>query len=69
MKTATIGADHMNGKFIYVFDENAKDALIKAGFVMLKNDEESSLFIFIVDDSIHFDFSGIEYVVSDTLTF
>lgn len=69
MKTATTGADEMNLQFIYVFDTPVRDAMLKAGFMMLKNDEDSSLFIFVADESIDFDFSDITYYTSNTLTF
>jgi len=65
----TTGVDTMNGQFVYVFDAKDRDALLKAGFVMLKNDEDSSVFVFGVDESIGFDFSNMVYVTSDTLTF
>lgn len=69
MKTATTGADEMNAQFIYVFDASVRDAMLKAGFMMLKNDEDSSLFIFRADESVDFDFSDITYYASNTLTF
>lgn len=57
--------------FIYIFDTAARDRLLEAGFLMLKKDEENSIFIFANDDTERFSALRPEfsYVLSDTLTF
>ena len=59
----------MNNQFIYVFDERDRDTLLKAGFLMLKDDTESSLFIFASDDNLQYVLDGMNYATSNTLTF
>ena len=66
-KTETTGVDRV--KFIYVFDAQAKSALINAGFVLLKEDSDSSVYIFQFDGNIAFDKDNISYFLSNTLTF
>ncbi len=58
-------------KFIYVFDSAARDALVKAGFLLLKTDEENSMYVFSLGDALNFDAMQCEfsYITSDTLTF
>ena len=36
-----------NGKFIYVFDTDSRDKLLRAGYTMLAKDERSNIFIFL----------------------
>lgn len=58
-------------KFIYVFDTAAKDCLLQAGFLLLKADEQNSIYVFSMDDTIRFAelAVGFSYVTSNTLTF
>ena len=56
-------------RFIYVFDEAAKSRLLEAGFVLLKEDTDNSVYIFHFDGSISFAYDDIGYVMSDTLSF
>ena len=55
-------------QFIYVFDEASRDELLKAGFVMLKADEASGCYVFAYDRKTTY-CDGIEYILSNTLTF
>lgn len=58
-------------KFIYVFDTAARDNLIAAGFLLLKQDERNGMWVFSLDNSIVFDLHSAEfsYITSNTLTF
>lgn len=64
-----IGADTMHNQFIYVFDERDRDTLLAAGFYMLKEDTENSLFIFASDEGLQDVLDGMNYATSNTLTF
>ena len=59
------------GKFIYVFDAAARDELSQAGFLLLKEDERNSIWVFANDASRKFDLerADVSYIESDTLTF
>lgn len=59
----------MNSQFIYVFDAKDRDRLLNDGFMLLKSDDDGSLFIFAADDSEDYDFGDMSYVMSNTLTF
>ena len=54
--------------FIYVFDENAKERLLNAGYVLVK-ETDNKQYIFYGDNIHNFSIDDSEYVVSDTLTF
>ena len=56
-------------QFIYVFDTEVRDELEKLGYILLKNDEQNSIFVFKNDDRLVFDMESNSYVFSDTLTF
>lgn len=57
--------------FIYATDIDSRDKLVRLGFTMLKNDEEHSMWVFVVDNTIHFENKDIpsQCIVSDVLTF
>lgn len=56
-------------KFIYVFDKDVKERLIKLGYSLLKDDIAKSVFVFEANDSLNFELSDKEFVYSDTLSF
>jgi hypothetical protein len=56
-------------KLIYVFDEAAKSKLLEAGFVLLKEDLKGSVYIFHYDEVLKDACAGLEYVISDVLSF
>lgn len=56
-------------KFIYVFDESAKSKLLGAGFVLLKEDVDNSIYVFHLDGNLTFANEDVSYVLSDTLSF
>lgn len=62
----------MQGKFIYVFDTDARDKLLSANYQLLKSDEQQSIFVFENKETHTFAASATEdftFVLSDTLTF
>lgn len=56
-------------KFIYVFNKNSKDKLLKEGFVLLKEDTYNSVYIFNDNPSISYALADISFIRSDSLTF
>lgn len=56
-------------KFIYVFSKEDRDALLRAGFSQLKNDENNNLFVFANQTNMNFDLLDMEFVRSNTLSF
>lgn len=59
----------MGYNFIYVFDTASRDKLLAAGFILLKEDAGSRVYIFKADSALRFDLNGMDYVMSDTLSF
>ena len=59
----------MQGKFIYVFDTDARDKLLSANYQLLKADEQQNIFVFENKPEMCFALNESEYVFSDTLTF
>nr|DAG45559.1 MAG TPA: hypothetical protein [Bacteriophage sp.] len=56
-------------KFLYVFDKEARDTLLKDGFTLLKSNEDEDVYIFANKDVLTFDLADITFVKSNTLTF
>ena len=62
-------------KFIYVFEPAARDALIAAGFLLVKSDERNRMWTFALGDNRLFDLlradfdMDFDYATSNTLTF
>jgi len=55
--------------FIYCFDKELKQELIKQGFKLLKEDEDGAVFVF---DKLKFNFEGVDkkkYFITNKLTF
>ncbi len=59
----------MQGRFIYVFDEAAKDKLLSAGFTLLNEDDAKHMYVFAANGKLSFSFEEISYVATDTLTY
>ncbi len=59
------------GKLIYVYQRDARDKLVQAGFLMLKSDERSRIWVFARDSVPGYDLerADFSYILSDTLTF
>lgn len=55
--------------FIYVFDKEARDALLKMQYELLKSDEKKEIFVFVNKERQNFACASIGYALSDTLTF
>lgn len=56
-------------KFIYVFNSEARDALIRKGFKMLKEDNLNNIFVFENNSKLNFEGCDVSYILSNTLTF
>ncbi len=55
--------------FVYCFDQNLKDKLIASGLMVLKEDENKTVFVF---DKMKFNFKGVDnskFIITDRLTF
>lgn len=60
---------HMK-EFIYVFSKENRDKMLDLGFVLLKNDEKNSVFVFKSNEKLAFELFTIkDFVESNTLTF
>lgn len=58
----------MKERFIYVFDEEARDKLMALGYICIKADERNGTYVFLNDDKLSFAKIG-DCVTSDRLTF
>ena len=56
-------------KFIYVFDEVSRDALIQRGYVLMKEDPRNRIYIFLNDGKGEFGLSESSFALSNILTF
>ncbi len=56
------------GKFAYVYSEDARDKLLMRGYELLKSDEYNHIYVFANDRAV-FDSSELSVLFSDTLTF
>ena len=58
-------------KFIYVFDTVARDLLLQAGFLLLKDDAKNSIYVFSADETRRFEMQrlNISFLTSNTLSF
>ena len=60
---------HMK-EFIYVFNKENRDKMLDLGFVLLKNDEKNSVFVFKSNEKLAFELFTIkDFVESNILTF
>lgn len=62
----------MQGKFIYVFNTDARDKLLASNYQLLKADTSQNVFVFQNKETLSFSDSGMadfSYILSDTLTF
>ena len=56
-------------KSIYVFSEDARNALLKAGFKLMKEDKRSGVYIFLNQDKLSYALADFSFAENDTLTF
>jgi hypothetical protein len=54
--------------FIYVFNREDRDTLVSAGYHLLKEDNDSHVYVFVNEPDRPLTFSG-EYTILNTLTF
>lgn len=54
--------------FIYVFDVESKDKLIKNGYKLLKEDRRNGMYIFVGKDTVP-ELEDTKYILSNILTF
>lgn len=59
----------MDKKFIYVFDEKARDLLSAQGFIPVKFDEQNNIFVFHNQEVANFTFDKVIHLFMDTITF
>lgn len=59
----------MTNSFIYVFTDKDKESLLKAGFILLKEDVEKNTYVFANNDKLRFTLVNLDCVKSNTLTF
>ena len=56
-------------KFIYVFNQEAKQKMLEKGFRLLKSDDRCNMYAFEDNGNMYFEDLGISFLRSDTLTF
>lgn len=56
-------------KFIYVFSNEDKEKLSNYGYLLLKEDKENGIFVFVNEKNLEFALCNDAFVLSDTLTF
>lgn len=56
-------------KFIYVFNEDAKEMLLAKKYTLLKSDTRNNIYVFENKPEQHFDFKDMVYTFSDVLTY
>lgn len=58
----------MQGKyFVYVFNSDARDEMLRAGFRLLESDTSQNIYVFENRDELKFSFPDVSYITSDTL--
>lgn len=56
-------------KFIYVFNIEAHNRLIRMGYVLFQADYKNSMYVFLNDPNKDIDKADVSYFLSDTATF
>lgn len=59
----------MKDKFVCVFDEKTKDLLLLQNFVPIKFDEHNNIFMFCNQENTTFEFSNVECLFTNTISF
>lgn len=63
----------MDEKFIYVFDEDSRDKLERAGYKLIASYEKKNTYVFVNErrngGNMSFSLDGISYLPSNKLTF
>lgn len=56
-------------KFIYVFNKEARDALLAAGFELFKSDDGAGAYCFLNQPDQNFALRNVSYIATSVLTF
>lgn len=59
----------MENKFIYIFDDDSATKILDAGYVLMKQDESSHIYVFKWDESMKQLLTDVEFMLSNMLTF
>lgn len=54
--------------FVYVFSKEAKEKLLDMGYTLFQSDDLYDRYVFLNNDDLHIDQSGVSYILSDSLT-
>lgn len=55
-------------KFIYVFDEQSRDQLLKDGFRLIQSDEKKRVYVFLNSPEILFSLNGASCIQTNTIS-
>lgn len=55
--------------FIYVICREDRDVLLKLGLRLVRDDGAQNIFVFENDEHVNLEECGVDYVLSDTLSF
>lgn len=69
MTTGNVYAFDEKDAFVYVFDKDVRDELIKEGFRLLVNDERNDVYVFANQPEIAFALHSVSHIKSSTLSF
>lgn len=58
-----------HGRFVYVLCDEGRKALLKLGLRMVRDDGTQKIYVFENDPHVNLDEAGVDYVISDVLTF
>ena len=59
----------MNKKFIYVFSEEDRDRLLRAGLQLIREDQKNRVYQFLIDGSATFSLENTQYMLTNRLDF
>ena len=59
----------MDGRFVMVFNKEAKRVLEEAGFVLLRSDEDNDIYAFASDEELIDKIQDVSYIQTDTMTY
>lgn len=69
MTTGKVYAFDEKDAFVYVFDKEVRDELIKEGFRLLVNDEKKDVYVFANQPEMAFSLHSVNHIKSSTLSF
>lgn len=55
-------------KFIYVFDEQSRDQLLKDGLRLIQSDEKKRVYVFLNSPEILFSLNGVSCIQTNTIS-